>query len=204
MTCPILLLRCNACHGPQLQQGELDLRTLASMLRGGKSGPALVSGDPDSSLMIQRIETQACPPSESLLKFFVRRPSTAEVKTLRDWIAAGAPEGKVEPDVATTSNDPLVSPNDRAPGHSSHQVGQTLEIQLMISWAEVDRSGAHLVDAGRSAHPDSTCLPRSFGHATELDELERWASSKDPNWYSRMIDHVLSSPLWRTLGKILA
>ena len=72
---PIFLLRCNACHGPRLQQGGLDLRTHTGMLRGGNSGPALVPGDPDKSLLIQRIESQACPPSESLLKFFVRRPS---------------------------------------------------------------------------------------------------------------------------------
>ena len=192
---PILLLRCNACHGPQLQQGELDLRTLAGMLRGGKSGPALVSGDPDSSLMIQRIETQACPPSESLLKFFVRRPSTAEVKTLRDWIAAGAPEGQVEPDVATTSNDPLVSPNDRA--HWAFQPP---------SWPDTGNSiddfvGQKLTEAGLtwSMPADRHTLIRRvyldlLGMPPELDELENWASSKDRNWYSRMIDHVLSSP----------
>src|SRR5690606_31741622 len=71
---PILLLRCTACHGPRIQQGGLDLRTPARMLAGGKSGPALVPGDPDASLMIQRIETEACPPRDLLLKFFVKRP----------------------------------------------------------------------------------------------------------------------------------
>ena len=58
---PVLLLRCNSCHGPRLQQGGLDLRTRANMLKGGKSGPALIPGDPDNSLMVQRIESQACP-----------------------------------------------------------------------------------------------------------------------------------------------
>ena len=72
------------------------------MLKGGKSGPALIPGDPDNSLMVQRIESQACPPSKSLLKFFVRRPSSAEVKVLRDWITAKAPNGDLTPDVATT------------------------------------------------------------------------------------------------------
>lgn len=60
------------------------------MRRGGQNGPALVPGDPDASLMIQRIESEACPPRELLLKFFVKRPPKSEVKILRDWIAAGA------------------------------------------------------------------------------------------------------------------
>ena len=36
---PIVLLRCTACHGPRLKQGGVDLRTPASMKKGGKSGP---------------------------------------------------------------------------------------------------------------------------------------------------------------------
>ena len=106
---PIVLLRCTVCHGPRKQEGDLDLRTPASMLAGGNSGPALVAGDADASLMIQRIESQACPPQAMLLKVFVKRPPTAEVATLREWIAAGAPEVDIQPDVATTAADPLVS-----------------------------------------------------------------------------------------------
>src|SRR6056297_3083496 len=84
---PILLLRCTACHGARIRQGGLDLRTPLAMRRGGDHGPAFVPGDPDHSLMIQRIESEACPPSESLLKFFVRRPGSSEVAVIRDWIA---------------------------------------------------------------------------------------------------------------------
>ena len=89
------------------------MRTPASMRKGGKSGPALVAGDPDASLMIQRIESQACPPRNQLLKFFVKRPPSSEVETLREWIAAGAPEEDIVPDVATAEPDPLVSDEDR-------------------------------------------------------------------------------------------
>ena len=71
---PIVLLRCATCHGARMKQGGVDMRTPAAMKRGGKNGPALVSGEPDNSLLIQRIESAACPPREQLLKFFVRRP----------------------------------------------------------------------------------------------------------------------------------
>ena len=59
---PILLLRCTACHGRRRQQGELDLRTRESLLKGGKSGPAIVPGKPDESLLLKRIHAGEMPP----------------------------------------------------------------------------------------------------------------------------------------------
>ena len=41
---PILQAKCLACHGPQNQEKELDLGSLQSLLRGGASGPSIVSG----------------------------------------------------------------------------------------------------------------------------------------------------------------
>ena len=41
---PLMLLRCTACHGGRRREADLDLRTKAGMLRGGKSGPAVVPG----------------------------------------------------------------------------------------------------------------------------------------------------------------
>jgi hypothetical protein len=192
---PIFLLRCNACHGPRLQQGGLDLRTHTGMLRGGKSGAALIPGDPDNSLMIQRIESQACPPSESLLKFFVRRPSAAEVTTLRDWITAKAPIGNVKPDVASTLPDPLVNQSDRK--HWAFKRPQWPDSGNSID----DFVGRKLADAGLDwSKPAnrSTLIRRVYidllGLPPELDELQRWSTSTDRNWYSKMIDHVLASP----------
>ena len=37
---PLMLLHCTACHGQRIQEAGLDLRSKASMLKGGKSGPA--------------------------------------------------------------------------------------------------------------------------------------------------------------------
>ena len=39
---PIFQMRCAKCHGKRLREGDLDLRTLASRLKGGRSGPAIV------------------------------------------------------------------------------------------------------------------------------------------------------------------
>src|SRR4051794_23751461 len=49
---PLLKARCVACHGedPKGNKGELDLRTLAGLRKGGSSNVALiVPGDPEKS-----------------------------------------------------------------------------------------------------------------------------------------------------------
>lgn len=192
---PIVLLRCTTCHGAQLRQGGLDLRTRKGMLVGGKSGPAISLGDPDASLMIRRVESHACPPQNQLLKFFVRRPPKSEVAVLRDWIAAGAPQVANQPDVSTLANDPLVSDLDRqhwafvppkvtSPSRSiDHYVSKSLaQIGLALS---DEASRDTLI---RRVHFDLIGLPPS------TEQWQRWRSSESPNWYSSMIDELLASP----------
>jgi mono/diheme cytochrome c family protein len=59
---PVLYLRCTVCHGLRRQEGGLDLRTRASILKGGKSGPAMVPGHPEQSLILKRIQSGEMPP----------------------------------------------------------------------------------------------------------------------------------------------
>src|SRR4249919_89107 len=51
---PILAANCYDCHGDQ-QYGGLRLDSRDAILKGGASGPAVVPGDPDRSLLIQAI-----------------------------------------------------------------------------------------------------------------------------------------------------
>ena len=88
---PIFQTRCVLCHGKRRQEGGLDLRTQASRLKGGKSGPALVPGKPDESLILKRISSGEMPPPKMLFEYAVRPPTSSEVKTLRKWITAGSP-----------------------------------------------------------------------------------------------------------------
>ncbi len=192
---PIVLLRCVACHGARRQDGGLDLRTPAAMKKGGKHGPALVPGDAEGSLMIQRIESEACPPRRLLLKFFVRRPPTSEVETLKKWINAGAPIGDIQPDAPSTEPDPLVTEEDRqhwafqppqrpAEGASIDEfIGKELEKHGLAFSPEADRDT--LI---RRAYLDLVGMPPS------LSDWKKWRESPDPDWYPAMIDELLASP----------
>lgn len=86
---PILESRCRSCHNPLKNKGRLLLSDSASIVRGGKSGPLFVAGDPEKSLLIQRIalpldEKKHMPPSD-------KPQLTEEEKTiLHHWIRSGA------------------------------------------------------------------------------------------------------------------
>ena len=108
---PILLLRCTVCHGRQHQDGGLDLRSTASILKGGDSGPAIVPGEPENSLILKRIVAEQMPPRKRLIEVSVKPMQAAEIDLLTRWIEAGAPT--VETDTAESDEESLVSDDDR-------------------------------------------------------------------------------------------
>src|SRR5262249_9802220 len=91
----------------------LNLCSKESMLRGGKSGPSIVPGRPDESLLVKRLRLGQMPPPNQLVEASVKPLDSAELEVVTRWIAAGAPEVGIRPHVATTARDPLVSDKDR-------------------------------------------------------------------------------------------
>src|SRR5690349_21699552 len=50
---PLLVEKCQSCHGPKKQHGGLRVDSRKGMLDGGDNGPALVVGKPEQSPMVQ-------------------------------------------------------------------------------------------------------------------------------------------------------
>lgn len=192
---PLVLLRCTTCHGARLKKGGVDLRTPTAMLKGGKNGPAVIPGDPDASLMMQRIESEACPPRELLLKFFVKRPPASEVEILREWIAAGAPVEEIVPDVATTEPDPLVTDEDR-----QHWAFQP-PVDSVRAGSIDDFILAKLRENGLTFSPEAdrdTLIRRTYldltGIPPTIEEWTKWHSRDAPDWHRELVDELLASP----------
>ena len=86
---PLLVKHCYDCHGPDLAEGKLRLDTKSGWERGGERGPAIVPGDPSSSLLIRAVsqadDKLRMPPPDSGDKL-----SDAEIDELRTWIRQGA------------------------------------------------------------------------------------------------------------------
>ncbi len=192
---PILLLRCTACHGAQLQEAKLDLRSIGGLKAGSENGPVMVPGDPKASLMIQRIESEACPPKGKLLKFFVRRTPESELNTLKTWLAEGAQEFPMEPDIATEQPDPLVTDEDRK--HWAYQSPQRPTEGNSVD----DYILAKLQERGLNFSPEAerdTLIRRAFldliGMPPQYEDWQHWRMTTNPNWYAEMIDELLASP----------
>src|ERR1051326_7868075 len=83
---PILVENCLDCHGAKKQSNKLRLDNRATILKGGHSGPAIVVGGPDNSLIIQAVRRHGelqMPPKKAL--------SPQEVANLVAWVKMGAP-----------------------------------------------------------------------------------------------------------------
>lgn len=80
---PLLHSRCVKCHGENEQKGGLRLDSLESLLTGGESGPAAVTGQPAKSLLLEavRYESFEMPPDKPL--------SDQEIADLESWIKNG-------------------------------------------------------------------------------------------------------------------
>jgi mono/diheme cytochrome c family protein len=65
---PIFKAHCFLCHGEEADlRGKLDLRLVRLIQQGGESGTAIVPGDHESSLLVNRIQSNEMPPGPKKL-----------------------------------------------------------------------------------------------------------------------------------------
>lgn len=86
---PIFEEKCVSCHGDGNVKGGLVLDNITELLKGGKTGPLFVAGEPDNSLLIKRLhlpkgDKKHMPPAS--------KPQLAddEIALLNAWIRSGA------------------------------------------------------------------------------------------------------------------
>ncbi len=175
----VLERRCAACHGPGGMSG-LDLTSRAALLAGGKRGPSVVLGDPDSSLLIQVLSG-----SGELAMPMGREPLPAEeIAALREWVRAGAPweaEGERKwwsfaPPAKAPLPDPASNPVD----------------------AFVD---AALAEKGLQPLPPAdrrTLIRRAYfdlhGLPPSPQAVDAFAADDSPDAWAKLIDELLASP----------
>ena len=203
----ILHVRCVVCHGRRQQQAGLDLRTTASLLKGGKSGPAILPGKPDESLLVQRIEAGEMPPPDpEILREYALRPVTSDdLEKIRRWIAAGAP---AEPGVVANAEQAngqgtLVSEEDRK--FWSFQPPKRPSVPKVRDQDRVrtpiDAFLLRKLEAkglGFSPEADRLVLMRRayfdlIGIPASPEEVEAYRKDPSPLAYERLIDRLLAS-----------
>ncbi len=88
---PIILETCAKCHNASRarRSGGLDQTSLAAIMKGGRSGPVIVIGKPEDSLLIKRVKGEI--EGDDLMPPPPRDPLTTEqIAALEQWIRDGA------------------------------------------------------------------------------------------------------------------
>ena len=83
---PLLVEKCQKCHGGSKPRGGLSLKGRSLVLQGGDSGPAAVPGKASESLIVEAVEHRGelkMPPKGKL--------SESEINRLKRWIDLGLP-----------------------------------------------------------------------------------------------------------------
>ncbi|MEO5961022.1 MAG: DUF1549 domain-containing protein, partial [Opitutaceae bacterium] len=185
---PILAENCYACHGADAgsRKAELRLDKPESAFASRKdSGPAIVRGKPDESLLVRRIEStnekERMPPAEAHKTL---KPEQSAL--LRQWVAEGAeyqehwafiaPVRKKPPAVAALNEKFVRNPIDRF-------IAARLEREGLAPSAEGDRRA--LI---RRVTLDLT------GIVPAPSEVEAFVADKSPDAYERVVDRLLASP----------
>lgn len=190
---PLLMDHCWECHGAEKQWSGLRLDSAQALLRGGESGPAVVPGNPEESLLFQAV-LRTGPiemPPETVLQ-------ARQVEALRQWIAMGAPWPQTEQSHSAGEQSwskhwafqPLHSELPQVEDHEQwcrnpvdlFVLKKLQENQLKPS-PEADRRT--LI---RRVTYSLTGLPPSY------QEVDSFVNDDRPDAYERLVDRLLDSP----------
>jgi cytochrome c553 len=170
----VLASRCWACHS-QMAMGGLRLDSRDAMLRGGKSGAAIVIGDAAKSRLYQAIArtepaVKPMPPGVAL--------SPDDLQTLEHWINEGAPW--TEPD-SHWSFRPLG--RNQPDGTIDQFIARALQTKDLTGNTRADKRT--LI---RRVYFDMIGLPPDDAEFTAAYE------DQNPDWLSRLVSKLLASP----------
>src|SRR3954452_6168577 len=220
---PVLAANCYDCHTDE-RMGGLRVDSRESLLKGGRSGPAIVPGDPEQSLLIAAVRQTGklkMPKGGQL--------TPEEVTALVDWVKAGAVWGASAP-VATPSGAPAaaaqpaaaaapsaprytIKPEQRAfwsfqPLRKppipavSHQSWAKTDIDRFVL-ARLEKEGLAPVRPAdkrmliRRATLDLTGLPPT------VEDIEAFEKDDAPDAFAKVVDRLLASPSYgETWGRM--
>jgi hypothetical protein len=199
---PLLIERCYECHSTEKgkSKGGLLLDSRAAWSKGGDSGPAIVPGNPDQSLLIRAVrwldEDTQMPPKNKL--------PASEIESLVEWVKMGAPDPrgavaakKSAADALSRTNhwayQPVRSVSPTSPAKRKWARGAVDEFILA---ALEKRGGAMAPDASaevlcRRLYFDLTGLPPTV---EEQNAFVKAARADRASAVAMLVDQLLASP----------
>jgi cytochrome c553 len=206
---PLLVERCAKCHGVDTVEAGLRLTSREAMMAGGDSGPAVVPGKPNDSLLVQAIEYLGdiqMPPEGRL--------SDSEIAAVREWVSSGAAMPAAP--IATTTEPGPVRAFEPTAKHRGWWAFQPLarpkppdaagDATSLAEWPrnDIDRFVlAGMLDHGLAPAAEAdrrTWLRRVTFDLTGLppteDELAVFLADDSSAAHDRVVDRLLASPAY--------
>ena len=196
---PILANQCFACHGPHAGEGQAGLRldSLAGILKGGRSGPAVVPGNAAQSLLIHAINHDTLlqmPPKAKL--------PLSNIAVLTEWVNSGANwpqhETKPAPERAATAESGEFTPEER-----SHWAFQALQAPAMPPGTTGIDALLGIGQAKAGVRPTGPADKRTLIRRATLDlhgllptpdEVLAFLDDQSGDAFARVVDRLLASP----------
>jgi hypothetical protein len=193
---PVLAKNCFACHTAS-KMGGLEMRSRESLLKGGASGPSIVPGDPDNSLLLRAVRHQhdriKMPPQGTLTE--------DEIATLATWVKSGA-EWPATPTPKTAGY--TITPEQRAFWSFQPVRKPDLPAVKNTKWVHspIDRFILTQLEAkglAPVAPADKRNLLRRasydlIGLPPTPEEMKAFLDDKSPKAFAKVVDRLLASP----------
>jgi len=201
---PVLIEHCYKCHSKDSEKvkGGLLLDTRDGLLKGGDTGPAIVPGDPEKSLLIKAVhyadEDLQMPPRKNGGKL-----SDEQIADLEAWIKMGAPDPRAGSVVHT---GPPLSDPEKVRNHWAFQPIQHPPPPAVKNqrWVRnpIDAFVLAKLEA-RGMAPSRRADKRTLIRRVTYDltglpptpaEVEDFLADDSPEAFARVVDRLLGSP----------
>lgn len=197
---PLLAKHCFECHSEDAQEGELRLDRRGAMLAGGRSGKAVLPGDPAGSLLIRVIrrvdQDMKMPPDDA------KKLSAEEIEQFTAWVKMGAPfpgsegeapvKGGIDLDAARKFWS--LQPRRATPpaqgattANAANEIDQFILERLQAAKLTPSREADRAVLLRRATY-DLTGLPPT------ADEIKAFLADTSTEAFGKVIDRLLDSP----------
>ena len=192
---PVLERECYECHGPRKVRGSLRLDRRDRARRGGMSGPAVVPGDSEHSVLVRRLLGLD---GEDRMPLEKDPLPEAEIATIRRWIEQGAPwpEAGVVPVAShedTADHWAYVAPRRREPPAVRAPGWVRTPIDRFVL-ARLEREGLR---PSPEASKESLLRRVSLdliGLPPTIAEMDAFLADGEPGAYERVVERLLASP----------
>jgi hypothetical protein len=197
---PVLIQRCYKCHSGQAVknnklQAELLLDTRDGMLKGGESGPAIVPGDVESSLLVAAIRHDSIkmPPDSKL--------DAAIIADFVKWIEMGAPDPRDGESAELIRDEVDIEAGRTFWSFQSLSTAPPPEVQSS-DWARTDIDRFILAELeAKGLKPSVEASPRTlvrriyfdlWGLPPQPSDVESFLNDSSPDAYERLIERLLA------------